>query len=166
MDKVSQTATVECMHWYGHAALQRLHGPEAFAKCQYPDMLNTSAIEEYTPWKSELSYKPAILFGLAKQHKRALNPLAYRWITNACADQREPLSDEALRVLTFLCKDACALCSKLGDANNCKFFWSIDSLDVVPLNTNTSRMRPNRQISAFDLRSALKAYRCVTPSTR
>jgi hypothetical protein len=156
-DKVAQTATVECVHWYRHAALNRLLDPEAFAQCQYPDMLDTSVVDDNIPWKSGLCYRPAILFGLAKQHKRALNPLAYRWITNACADQSKPLSDEALRILTFLWKETCNLCSKLGTANKCKFFWSIDSLDVVPLNTDCIEHRPNRQISAFDLEKCFES---------
>jgi len=121
-------------------------------------MLEKSILKEYTPWELGTEFKPSILFGMAKQHKRAKDPMAYRFITSACSDISKPLSDEALRILTFLWNKAKSDCSKLKDIHNAKFFWSIDSLDIVPLNIDITECRPNRQPSAFDIE---KCFECI-----
>jgi hypothetical protein len=144
-DKVAQTASIECIHWYRLVCLDRLQS-EAFEWCAYPNMLDIPNIMEFTPWEKESVFEPAILFGMAKQHKRHKDPLAYRWITSACSDKSKPLSDEALRVLTFLWDKSNDDCIRLSANTGAKFFWSVDSLDVVPLNTDISVCRMNRQL--------------------
>ena len=155
-DKVAQTASIECIHWYRLVCLRRLQS-DAFEACAYPDMLDIPFIMEFTPWEKESLFEPAILFGMPKQHKRHKDPLAYRYITAACSDKSKPLSDEALRVLTFLWEKSQYDCGKLSENTGAKFFWAIDSLDIVPFNTDTKECRLNRQPSAFDLEKCFES---------
>ena len=120
-------------------------------------MLENEPLLEFTPWEVDSVFKPAILFGMAKQHKRATDPMAYRWITGACSDISKPLSDEALRILTFLWDIARDDCDQLWKDTGAKAFWSIDSLDIVPLNADVTECRPNRQPSAFDLEKCFES---------
>ena len=144
-DKVTHTASIECRHWYVWVCLQRLLSdafkPIAFPNCDFSDYAHL------TPWATELDYEfqPAILFGTAKQHKRMKDPLAYRWITSACSWISTPLSNEAVRVLTTLWHKACVDCMALSRLTGGKYFWSIDSLDTVPLNIDTTVQRLLRQ---------------------
>jgi len=156
-DKIAHTASIECIHWYRMVCLKRLRSA-AFIKTIFPNMQEKSSLQEFAPWAANSAYKPAILFGMAKQHKRVSDPMAYRWITSACSDMSKPLSDEALRILTFLWEKARNDCGELGTSTGAKYFWSIDSLDIVPLNTDISRQRPDRQPSAFDLE---KCFECI-----
>ena len=155
-DKVPHSASIECLHWYRLACLKRLES-DAFEACTFPDMLHIPDILEFTPWESSSIFKPAILFGMAKQHKRVKDPLAYRWITSACSDKSKPLSDELLRLLTFLWNKAEDDCKLLGETSGAKFFWAIDSLDIVPFNTEIDLCRVNRQPSAFDLEKCFES---------
>ena len=153
-DKVAQTPSFECIHWYRLVCLRRLQSA-AFKPCVFPNMLEIPLVSEFTPWVIESEFKPAILFGMAKQHKRDSDPLAYRWITSACSDKSRPLSDEALRVFTFLWNKAQSDCMLLSSSTGAKYFWAIDSLDIVPLNTDLGRLR--EQISAFDLEKCFES---------
>lgn len=156
-DKVTHTTSIECKHWYAWVCLQRLMSdafkPIAFPSCDFSDYLYL------TPWVADLDYKfqPAILFGTAKQHKRDKDPLAYRWITSACSWVSTPLSDEAVRVLTALWHKACVDCLALSRLTGGKYFWSIDSLDTVPLNIDTTVQRLLRQPAAFDLEKCFES---------
>ena len=156
-DKVTHTASIECRHWYVWVCLQRLLSdafkPIAFPNCDFSDYAHL------TPWATELDYEfqPAILFGTAKQHKRMKDPLAYRWITSACSWISTPLSNEAVRVLTTLWHKACVDCMALSRLTGGKYFWSIDSLDTVPLNIDTTVQRLLRQPAAFDLEKCFES---------
>ena len=121
-DKIAQTASIECINWYRKVCHMRLIS-SAFDCTLFPKMLEKSVLKEYTPWDSDSEFKPAILFGMAKQHKRAKDSMAYRWITSACSDMSKPLSDEALRILTFLWNKARYDCSQLDSIHDAKFFW-------------------------------------------
>ena len=155
-DKIAQTASIECIHWYRLICLRRLQS-DAFEPCAFPNMLVNPYIMEFTPWEKDSIFRPAILFGMAKQHKRTKDPLAYRYITAACSDKSKPLSDEALRVLTFLWEKATIDCKKLSASTGAKYFWSIDSLEIVPFNTDITQCRMNRQPSAFDLEKCFES---------
>ena len=163
-DKIAHTASIECIHWYRMVCLKRLRSA-AFIKTIFPNMQEKSSLQEFAPWAANSAYKPAILFGMAKQHKRVSDPLAYRWITSACSDMSKPLSDEALRILTFLWEKARNDCGELGTSTGAKYFWSIDSLDIVPLNTDISRQDPIVSHPLSILRNASSASHLPTLST-
>jgi hypothetical protein len=156
-DKAANTASFECVHWYRAICMIRLLGP-AFAECteqqSYRSQLATA--HRWSPWADTSKPKDAILFAMPKMHKRAADHLSYRYITNACSALSKPVSLEATRVLTILMKTVREHCVSLGNTLDAKLWWSINSLDVVPLNLDRT-MRPNRQIAAFDVDKCYEA---------
>jgi hypothetical protein len=157
-DKAANTASFECLHWYRAVCMSRLISP-AFAECtgqnEYERLAATA--EQWTPWADISASKAAILFCTPKMHKRLVDPLAYRFITNACAAVSKPVSLEVTRVLTILSGLVRQHCTDLGDSMGAKLWWLIDSLDSVPLNLNRDP-RPDRHLAAFDVE---KCYECV-----
>jgi hypothetical protein len=90
-------------------------------------------------------------------HKGFADPMAYRYITNACSAFSKPVSLEVTRVLTLLAAQVRKHCIELGNSMGAKLWWIIDSLDSVPFNLDRS-CRPDRYIAAFDVD---KCYECV-----
>jgi len=68
----------------------------------YPLPVQLEAIELWAPWGLNSEFSASILFPTPKLHKRVKDHMAYRFITSACSDYSKPVSDEAVRVLTFL----------------------------------------------------------------
>ena len=154
-DKVQHTPSFECVNWMRLTLLRRLQS-DAFTPCEYP-LSTLGELASFVPWLEEWICQPAILFLSAKVHKRIQDPLAYRYITSACSDRSKPLSGEGTRVLTSLWGEAKALCLKLQVNTGAKYWWALDSLDIVPLNVDTKYKRPNRQPSAFDLEKCFES---------
>ena len=148
-DKTPNNPQIECIHHYRLVCLIRL-GSTAFTRdCLPDDIMNT--ISRFTPWAIENTFSPAILFATGKEHKREADPMAYRYITSACSDYSKPLSDEVVRVLTFLWGVADKLCTEIYHCTGAKPFWAVSSLDTTPLNIDTQTHRPNMHPGAFDL---------------
>jgi hypothetical protein len=156
-DKVANTPAFECKLFYQQTALNRLYS-DAFIPLpmvddkehSYPLPVQLEAVELWAPWELDSDFSASILFPTPKLHKRAKDPMAYRYITSACSDYSKPVSDETVRVLTFLMGEARAKCIHLGVEHNAKYWWAIDCMDVLSLNLDFSR-RPDRHLGAFDL---------------
>ena len=156
-DKVANTPAFECKTFYQQTSLNRLYS-DAFIPLpmvdndehSYPMPVQLEAVEQWAPWELNSEFTASILFPTPKLHKRAKDPMAYRYITSACSDYSKPVSDETVRVLTFLMGEARAKCIQLGEAHNAKYWWAIDSMDVLSLNLDFSR-RSGRHLGAFDL---------------
>jgi len=156
-DKVANTPAFECKAFYQQTALNRLYS-DAFMPLpmvdddehSYPMPVQLEAVELWAPWELNSEFSASILFPTPKLHKRAKDPMAYRYITSACSDYSKPVSDETVRVLTFLMGEARAKCIQLGLEHNAKYWWAIDCMDVLSLNLDFSR-RPDRHLGAFDL---------------
>jgi len=148
-DKTPNNPQIECIHHYRLVCLKRLQSNAFTSDCIPSDIENT--IAEFTPWAIEYTFSPAILFATGKEHKRETDPLAYRYITSACSDYSKPLSDEVVRVLTFLWGVADKLCTEIYHRTGAKPFWAVNSLDITPLNVDTQTHRPNMHPGAFDL---------------
>ena len=156
-DKVANTPAFECKAFYQQTALTRLLS-DAFIPLpmvdndehSYPLPIQLEAVELWAPWELNSEFSASILFPTPKLHKRAKDPMAYRYITSACSDYSKPVSDETVRVLTFLMGEARAKCIQLGLEHNAKYWWAIDCMDVLSLNLDFSR-RPDRHLGAFDL---------------
>ena len=156
-DKVANTPAFECKTFYQQTSLNRLYS-DAFIPLpmvdndehSYPMPVQLEAVEQWAPWELNSDFTASILFPTPKLHKRAKDPMAYRYITSACSDYSKPVSDETVRVLTFLMGEARAKCIQLGEAHNAKYWWAIDSMDVLSLNLDFSR-RSGRHLGAFDL---------------
>ena len=99
-DKTPNNPQIECIHHYRRVCLERLQTTAFTSDCLPDDIMNT--ISEFTPWATENTFSPAILFATGKEHTRETDPMAYRYITSSCSDYSKPLSDEVVRVLTFL----------------------------------------------------------------
>ena len=153
-DKAPNTPSIECLHWYRFVCLQRLQSA-AFQPCNWAETwaYNAALVEHWSQllWSEDKEFKPSILFCSAKQHKRDKDSMAYRYITNACSDHSAAVAQVTLDVLTHLWGLARELCIKHGETQGGKFWWTIDSLDVIPLNVHFKRVRPDRQLSAHDL---------------
>ena len=76
--------------------------------------------------------------------------MAYRYITSDCSGYAKPVSDESVRVLTALASTVRTHCVDLQHEHGAKFWWAIDSLDIVPCNIDLTT-RSTRQLSAYDL---------------
>jgi hypothetical protein len=152
IDKAANTASIECIHFYRLMCLHRLQSA-AFNPINGDTALsnNYQLVEQWTPWAADLDFSPAILFALAKIMKRNKDHLAYRWITSACNDHLRPLADHLVRILTPLWLKARDMCINLANSTGAKFWWTVECLDLVPHNVDTSLIRPNRKPSAFDL---------------
>ena len=156
-DKVANTPAFECKAFYQQTALNRLYS-EAFIPLpmvdvdehSYPLPVQLEAVELWAPWALNSDFSASILFPTPKLHKRAKDPMAYRYITSACSDYSKPVSDETVRVLTFLMGEARNKCIQLGLEHNAKYWWAIDCMDILSLNLDFSR-RPDRHLGAFDL---------------
>jgi hypothetical protein len=150
-DKAANTASFECLHWYRAVCMSRLIGP-AFMACtdQHEYSCLVSIAESWAPWADISDTKDAIIFCTPKMHKRHSDPMAYRFITNACSDISKPVSLEVARVLTILSSYVRQHCIELGLDMGAKLWWQIDSLDTIPLNIDRST-RPDRCLSAFDV---------------
>jgi hypothetical protein len=138
--------------------MTRLLSP-AFIECtdrQCETSLHAVATR-WAPWADISDTRDAILFATPKMHKRDADPLAYRYITNACSAYSKPVSLEVTRVLTLLSGHVRKHCIDLGTDLGAKLWWIIDSLDSVPFNLDRT-YRPNRCIAAFDVD---KCYECV-----
>ena len=104
------------------------------------------------PCGLNLEFSASILFPTPKLHKRVEDHMTYRFITSACSDYSKPISDETVRVLTFLIGEALATtkCIQSGLEHNAKYWWAIDCMDVVSLNLDFTR-RVDGHSGAFDL---------------
>jgi hypothetical protein len=156
-DKVANTPAFECKLFYQQTALDRLHSGAFIpllmvddGEHSYPMPVQLQAVQLWAPWELGSDFSAPILFPTPKLHKRAKDPMAYRYITSACNDYSKPLSDETVRVLTSLMGEARAKCIQLGLEHNAKYWWAIDCMDVLSLNLDFSR-RPDRHLGAFDL---------------
>ena len=137
-DKVANTPAFECKAFYQQTALNRLYS-EAFTPLpmvdvdehSYPLPVQLEAVELWAPWALNSEFSASILFPTPKLHKRAKDPMAYRYITSACSDYSKPVSDETVRVLTFLMGEARNKCIQLGLKHNAKYWWAIDCT-VIP----------------------------------
>jgi hypothetical protein len=156
-DKVANTPAFECKVFYQQVSLSRLYS-DAFISLpmvdggvhSYPLPVQLEAIELWAPWGLNSEFSASILFPTPKLHKRVKDHMAYRCITSACSDYSKLVSDEAVRVLTFLMGEARAKCIQLGLEHNAKYWWAIDCMDVVSLNLDFTR-RVGRHSGAFDL---------------
>jgi hypothetical protein len=150
-DKAANTCTIECANWYRAVCLNRLLSPAftALGTAQ-EDQNQLLILERWTPWACGQEFEDALLFATAKMHKRAENSMAYRFITSACSAPSRAVSIELTRILTFLTAEMRRHCVAYGQQHEAKFWWSIDSLDVVPFNIGSLNVK-GRQLSAFDL---------------
>jgi hypothetical protein len=157
-DKVANTPSIECIHHYRWVCLQRLqssafrriptHAVPAF------ELELLAQVQRLTPWAAGADFTPAILFATTKRHK---DPVAYRYITSDCSGYTKPISDEVVRVLTPLMQLVREHCIGLQAEHGAKFWWAIDSLDILPLNLDLNP-RPARQLEAYDLD---KCFECI-----
>ena len=152
-DKAANTCSFECISHYRYVCLQRLLSP-AFAPIgpQQDWTQQMDLVEKWTPWAIDQKFSCAILFCMPKRHK---NPMTYRYITSACAAPSDPVSAELTRVLTFIMAEARSMCIELGTVHDCKFWWSIDSLDIPPFNIGD--LNVSRQPSVFDIEKCFEA---------
>jgi hypothetical protein len=156
-DKAANACTIECKSYYRWICLQRLE-TAAFVPVLTEGITTEDVataqnglVTTHAPWGLEdMHFTPAILFCTAKMHKRAKDPLAYRYITSACSAWSNPVSIELTRVLSFLSKHVRSHCVTLGEQYGGKWWWAIGSLDVVPLNLDVSP-RHGRCPAAYDL---------------
>ena len=150
-DKAANTCTIECSNWYRAVCLNRLLSPAFTALGPAQESQNQLQIlERWAPWACNQEFEDAILFATAKMHKRSENNMAYRYITSACSALSRPVSIELTRILTFLSAEMRQHCVVLGQEHGAKFWWSVNSLDVVPFNIGSLNVK-GRQLSAFDL---------------